>query len=69
MAECIQSAFPGGESRGLPGLRGADHLGITVPDMAEADRFLVDVLGAIPVYTLPSKRADDDWMSEHWRVA
>ena len=68
MDECIQCASPGGEGRGLPGLRGADHLGITVPDMGEADEFLVDVLGAIPVYTLPGKRADDDWMSEHLDV-
>lgn len=48
---------------GIPGLRGADHLGITVPDLDEAERFLVDILGAVPVYTLPGKRADDDWMN------
>ena len=48
---------------GLPGLRGAEHLGITVPDLDEAERFLVDVLGAVPVYTLGAKRADDDWMT------
>ena len=48
---------------GIPGLRGADHLGITVPDLDQAERFLVDVLGAVPVYTLPGKRADDDCMS------
>jgi catechol 2,3-dioxygenase-like lactoylglutathione lyase family enzyme len=48
---------------GLPGLRGADHFGFTVPDLDEAERFLVDVLGAIPVYTLGAKRADDDWMT------
>jgi catechol 2,3-dioxygenase-like lactoylglutathione lyase family enzyme len=48
---------------GLPGLRGADHFGFTVPDLDEAERFLVDVLGAVPVYTLGAKRADDDWMT------
>ncbi len=48
---------------GLPGLRGSDHLGITVPDLDEAERFLVDVLGAQKVYTLAAKRADDDWMA------
>lgn len=48
---------------GIPGLRGADHLGITVPDLDEAERFLVDILGAVQVYTLPGKRADDDWMN------
>ncbi len=32
-------------SRGLPGARGIDHIGITVPDMDQAVRFFVDVLG------------------------
>lgn len=50
-------------SDGIPGLRGIDHLGVTVPDLDQAERFLVDVLGAIRVYTLGAKRADDDWMS------
>ncbi len=29
----------------LPGMRGVNHIGITVPDLAEAERFFVDVLG------------------------
>ncbi|WP_417564099.1 VOC family protein [Microbacterium sp.] len=49
---------------GIPGLRGTDHIGITVPDLDEAERFIVDVLGAVHVYTLPPKRSDtDDWMT------
>lgn len=49
---------------GLPGLRGSDHLGFTVPDLDEAERFLVDVLGAVPVYTLGPKRdAEGDFMA------
>lgn len=55
-------------SAGLPGLRGADHFGFTVPDLDEAERFLVEVLGAVPVYTLGAKRADDDWMTVHLGV-
>ena len=47
----------------LPGMRGFDHFGFTVPDIDEAERFLVDVLGAVPVYTLAGKRADDDFMA------
>ncbi len=31
----------------IPGLRGSDHLGITVPDIDQAERFFVDVLGAV----------------------
>ncbi|MFE7844210.1 VOC family protein [Microbacterium sp. NPDC057407] len=47
----------------IPGMRGTDHIGFTVPDLEQAERFLVDVLGAEPVYVLGAKRADDDWMT------
>ena len=33
------------EAAGLPGMRGHDHTGITVPDMKQAVSFFVDVLG------------------------
>lgn len=52
----------------LPGMRGADHFGFTVPDLDEAERFLIDILGAVPVYVLGSKQADDDWMRVHLGV-
>lgn len=52
----------------LPGMRGIDHVGVTVPDLDEAEHFLVDVLGAVPVYTLGAKRADDDWMQRQLGV-
>lgn len=47
----------------LPGMRGADHIGFTVPDLDAAERWLIDILGAQHVYTLGPKRADDDWMA------
>jgi glyoxylase I family protein len=48
---------------GIPGLRGTDHIGLTVPDLDAAERWFVDILGAVPVYTLGAKRDDDgDWM-------
>lgn len=47
----------------IPGMRGTDHIGFTVPDLDEAEHFLVDVLGAVRVYTLGAKRADDDFMA------
>ena len=54
---------------GLPGLTGVDHIGITVPDLAEADRFLVDVIGCEYLYTLgPYRHDDSDWMREHLGV-
>jgi len=48
----------------IPGMRGTDHIGFTVPDLDEAEAFLVDVLGAVHVYTLGAKRDDEtDWMT------
>jgi glyoxylase I family protein len=54
--------------RGIPGIKGTDHIGFTVPDLAQAEAFLVEVLGAEPIYTLGAKRADDDWMQTHLGV-
>ncbi len=65
VSDCIQSDDPNIARTALTDLRGVDHVGITVPDMQEAEDFLVDVLGAVPVYSLPGKSANDDWMSEH----
>jgi glyoxylase I family protein len=39
-------------TNGLPGMRGIDHIGVTVPDLDEAERFLVDVLGAEHIFQL-----------------
>lgn len=52
----------------LPGLRGGDHIGVTVPDLEAATRFLVDVLGAEQFYDLGPFSADDDWMTVHLGV-
>ncbi|WP_432478182.1 VOC family protein [Nocardioides sp. GXQ0305] len=56
---------------GLPGLRRLDHVGLTVPDLEQAHRFLVDVLGCDYLYSLgpfshPDR--DDDWMATHLDV-
>jgi catechol 2,3-dioxygenase-like lactoylglutathione lyase family enzyme len=50
------------------GLRGIDHIGFTVPDLKQAHRFLVDVLGAAHIYTLNGKSSDSDWMRTHLGV-
>jgi catechol 2,3-dioxygenase-like lactoylglutathione lyase family enzyme len=53
----------------LPGLRGVDHVGFTVPDLDEATDFLVDVLGCEYMYTLGPYRDDEGtWMSDHLDV-
>jgi glyoxylase I family protein len=53
---------------GLPGLKGTEHIGFTVPDLEEADDFFVNVIGCERVYSLGPFQADDDWMAEHLNV-
>jgi glyoxylase I family protein len=53
----------------LPGLRGTDHVGFTVPDLEQAHRFFTEILGCDHVYSLPGITRDDDWMREHLNVA
>ncbi|CDX51444.1 conserved hypothetical protein [Mesorhizobium plurifarium] len=53
---------------GLPGLRGTDHIGFTVPDLDEAVRFFVEVIGCEPFYELGPFRSDGDWMETHLNV-
>ena len=55
-------------STGLPGLRGTDHIGFTVPDLDEAVDFFVNVLGCEPFYELGPFQSDTDWMSTHLNV-
>lgn len=57
-----------GDRGGLPGLRGTDHIGFTVPDLDAAIDFFVNVLGCEPFYELGPFRADDDWMATHLGV-
>ena len=56
------------EPRGIPGLVGAEHFGFTVPDIDEAEKFLVEVIGCTRVYDLGPFRSDDDWMRTHLGV-
>lgn len=52
----------------LPGMRGTDHIGFTVPDLDQAERFFVDIIGCQRVYALGPFERDDDWMSEQLNV-
>jgi catechol 2,3-dioxygenase-like lactoylglutathione lyase family enzyme len=56
-------------SEGLPGLRGGDHVGITVSNLEAATRFFVDVLGAEQFYDLGPIESSGDWMETHLGVA
>lgn len=54
---------------GLPGMRGTDHIGFTVPDLEQARDFFVRILGCDLVYSLgPYSRDQGDWMRDHMGV-
>lgn len=60
-----ESAHPSG----LPGLRGVEHIGFTVPDLEQATRFFVDIIGCQFAYALgPIADPGGPWMSEHLNV-
>ncbi|HEY0805506.1 MAG TPA: VOC family protein [Pseudonocardiaceae bacterium] len=53
----------------IPGLTGVDHIGFTVPDLAQANQWLIDVIGCEYMYSLgPFQHDDSDWMREHLNV-
>lgn len=53
----------------IPGIRGMEHVGITVPDIDEACKFFVDILGAEVLFTAAENFAGEgDWMREHLNV-
>ena len=45
---------------GAPGLRGVEHIGFTVPDLDQATRFFVDVIGCELVYVIGPFQSDDE---------
>ena len=50
---------------GLPGLKGTDHIGFTVPNLDEAVDFFVNVIGCEAFYELGPFVSDTDWMQAH----
>lgn len=54
----------GSSTAGIPGLRGVDHVGISVPDLEEAVRFFCDVLGAEAFYKHGPFRDDETDFNE-----
>lgn len=57
-----------GPSPGIPGLRGTEHIGFTVPDLEQATAFFVDVIGCQYMFELGPFQAEDDWMARHLNV-
>ncbi|MTD53809.1 VOC family protein [Amycolatopsis sp. RM579] len=53
-------------ARPVPGLRGTEHVGFTVPDLEEAIKFFVEVLGCEYFYDLGPFRDDDGtWFADN----
>jgi len=53
---------------GLPGLRGIEHVGLTVPDLDEAVRFFCDTLGCVHVFD-GGRFAEPEFMRRQLGVA
>lgn len=53
---------------GIPGLRGTEHIGFTVPDLEKATAFFVDVIGCEFMFELGPFQSEDDWMATHLNV-
>jgi glyoxylase I family protein len=53
---------------GIPGLRGAEHIGFTVPDIEQAHDFFVNTIGCEFVYALGPWVREDDWFAEHLNI-
>jgi catechol 2,3-dioxygenase-like lactoylglutathione lyase family enzyme len=49
IAACVAAAFVSGSvsaaATGIPGIRGVDHIGVTVPDIDQGVKFFSDVMG------------------------
>ncbi|MEZ2330213.1 VOC family protein [Mesorhizobium sp. RCC_202] len=56
------------QAAGLPGLRGTDHIGFTVPDLDQAVHFFVEIIGCEAFYELGPFQSDTDWMQTHLNV-
>jgi len=52
----------------VPGFRGSDHIGVTVPDLDQAVKFFVEVMGCEAFFKMGPFKADDDWMAVHLGV-
>ncbi len=54
---------------GIPGMRGSQHIGFTVPDVQQAVDFFVDVIGCEAFFTIgPFGPFEDDWMTDNLNV-
>ncbi|MFJ4268641.1 VOC family protein [Paenarthrobacter nicotinovorans] len=54
---------------GIPGMRGVEHVGFSVPDIEQAITFFVDVVGCEYVYDMgPFEDPEGTWMSDNLNI-
>ena len=53
---------------GIPGIRGTDHIGFTVPSLREAIDFFVNVIGCEYLYSLGPVQPSGTWMQDQLNV-
>lgn len=68
LATCLAATSLPAQAEPIPGMRGIQHIGITVPNMNEAVAFFRDVLGCEPSFTFGPFKFEDDWMARHLDV-
>jgi len=49
----------GASAQSVPGMRGINHIGITVPDIAQAESFFTDILGCSKAFSFGPFRDDE----------
>lgn len=68
-AALMMASIPFAANAEMPGMRGTQHIGITVPDVDEAVEFLVDVMGCESFFSFgPFGPFEDDWMEKNLNV-
>ncbi|MEM8971697.1 MAG: VOC family protein [Pseudomonadota bacterium] len=69
IAALVALSIPIAANAEMPGMRGTQHIGITVPDVDEAVEFLVDVMGCESFFSFgPFGPFEDDWMEKNLNV-
>lgn len=69
LALLISLSITGRSSAELPGMRGTQHLGFTVPNAKQAVDFFVNIIGCEAFYSIgPFGPFKDDWMTQNLNV-
>ncbi len=65
----LVATLPAAQAASVPGMRGVEHFGFTVPDAQQAVDFFVGVMGCKAFFTIgPFGPFKDDWMKENLNV-